>query len=87
MRNLLHYLAGFLMMFTIAYLGEFHNYTPTSKAVGAPLLGLVLGLILGFSWELYQIARKQTEKIGWDDVVRTMIGGLIGVLLGTYLLY
>jgi len=75
------------MMFTIAYLGDFYTYTDSSKLIGVPLLGLILGGILGFGWELYQIAQKQTVKIGWDDVVRTMIGGLIGVLAGTFFLY
>ena len=87
MRNLLHYIAGFLIMFLVAYLCKFHTYTHSAKTIGIPLLSIILGFILGFWWELYQIASKQTIKIGWDDVLRTTIGSAIGGFLGTFLIY
>ena len=74
-------------MFTIAYLGEFHTYLPTAKTVGIPLLAIVLGIVTGFLWELYQIATFQTDKIGFDDILRTVIGFSIGGLLGTFFIY
>jgi hypothetical protein len=74
-------------MFTIAYLCKFHTYLPTAKCVGVPLLSVFLGVIIGFFWELYQFATKQTVKIGFDDVLRTAIGFVIGGFLGTFLIY
>jgi len=87
MRNFLHYLIGALAMFLIAYFGEFHTYLPTAKSVGVTLLSMTLGLVFGFLWELYQIATLKTVKIGWDDVIRTIIGFTIGGFLGTFLIY
>lgn len=87
MRNFLHYLIGAIIMFLIAYFCKFHAYLPSSKFVASIGLSLVLGLFAGFNWELYQIATKQTIKIGWDDVIRTMIGFVIGGILGTFLIY
>jgi len=75
------------MMFTIAYLGDFYTYTDSSKLIGVPMLGLILGFILGFLWEIYQLQQKQTIEVGWFDVFRTAIGGLIGALAGTFFLY
>jgi hypothetical protein len=85
MRNFLHYLAGFTMMFIIGWLTGFSTYTTSSKIIGVPLLSFTLGLVVGFLWELYQIASKQTIKIGWDDVFRTIVGSLIGGVLITFL--
>lgn len=87
MRNLLHYILGAVIMFLIAYFGEFHTYLPTAKCIGVPLLSVFLGVIVGFLWELYQFATKQTVKIGFDDVLRTAIGFAIGGLLGTFFIY
>lgn len=87
MRNFLHYLFGAISMFLIAYLCGFHTYTNSAKTIGIPLLSIILGFILGFWWELYQIASKQTIKIGWDDVLRTAIGSAIGGFLGTFFIY
>lgn len=86
-RNVLHILIGAIAMFLIAYLGEFNTYLPTAKSVGVTLLSMTLGLFFGFTWELYQIATFQTVKIGWDDVIRTIIGFTIGGFLGTFLIY
>jgi len=73
------------MMFTIAYLGDFYTYTDSSKLIGVPLLSFTLGLVVGFLWELYQIAKKQTVVLGWDDVFRTIIGSFIGGVLAIFL--
>ena len=87
MRNLLHYLIGSIIMFLIAYFGEFNNYLPTAKIVGVTLLSMTLGLVTGVTWEIYQIATLQSEKFGWDDVIRTIIGFTIGGFLGTFFIY
>jgi len=73
------------MMFTIAYLCDFHTYTPSSKAIGIPLLSITLGACLGVAWELYQLKIKDTIQIGWNDVFRTIAGSIAGGLLGTFL--
>lgn len=86
-RNFLHYLIGFTIMFVIAYLTKFHTFTDEEKIFGVPLLSFVITGIIGLLWEFYQLYKKQTIEIGFDDVLRTAIGGMIGGMLGTFLIY
>jgi hypothetical protein len=74
-------------MFFIAYLTEFHTYTDEAKIFGIPLTSFIISGIVGVIWEQYQLYKKQIKEIGWDDVLRTAIGGLFGGMLGTFLIY
>ena len=69
-------------MFTIGYLTDFSNYTTDGKYVGVPLLSLILGIFVGFNWELYHWV-KTGAYIDKNDIIRTAIGFLIGGLLAT----
>ena len=82
MRNALHVLLGILIMFTIGYLTDFSNYTTDGKYIGVPLLSLILGIFVGFNWELYHWV-KMGAAMDKNDIIRTTIGFLIGGLLAT----
>ena len=86
-RNFLHYVIGFTIMFVLAYLTKFHTFTDEEKIFGVPLLSFVISGIGGVVWEKYQLYKKQIKEIGWDDVLRTAIGGMLGGMLGTFLMY
>ena len=82
MRNALHVILGILIMFTIGWLTDFSEYTTDGKYVGVPLLSLILGIFVGFNWELYWFA-KNKSVVDKNDIIRTAIGFLIGGLLAT----
>ena len=86
-RNALHIIIGFAIMFLIAYLSDFYTYTDEAKIFGIPLLSIIITAFIGYIWEWYQLHTNKIEKIGWDDVLRTAIGGLLGGMLGTFLMY
>jgi hypothetical protein len=82
MRNALHVILGILIMFTIGFITDFSNYTTDGKYVGVTLLSLILGIFVGFNWELYHWV-KTGAYIDKNDIIRTAIGFLIGGLLAT----
>jgi hypothetical protein len=82
MRNALHVILGILIMFTIGWITGFDNYTTEDKYIGVPLLSLILGIFVGFNWELYHWV-KTGAYMDKNDIIRTAIGFLIGGLLAT----
>ena len=82
MRNALHVILGILIMFTIGFITDFDNYTTEGKYIGVPLLSLILGIFVGFNWELYHWV-KTGAYIDKNDIIRTATGFLIGGLLAT----
>jgi hypothetical protein len=83
MRNSLHVILGILIMFTIGFITDFSNYTTEGKYIGVPLLSIFLGLFVGFCWELYHWV-KIGAYMDSNDIIRTAIGFLIGVMLATF---
>jgi len=69
-------------MFLIGWLTGFNTYTDDAKLIGAPLLSIFLGSVIGFCWELYHWV-KVGAYMDRNDIIRTAIGFLIGGIIAT----
>jgi len=85
MRNSLHVIFGYIIMFIIGYLCKFSTYTLEGKGIGVTALSIFLGILIGYHWELYQ-EQKTGSKMDTNDILRTTLGFLLGGLTTAFLI-
>jgi len=82
-RNIAHYIVGFVFIYCIGnktYVADFYDW---QKIVGSLFIGLIFGGTIGMFWEFINnvFFRIQADL---NDVKRTAIGGFFGCLLACY---
>jgi len=85
MRNSLHVIFGYIIMFIIGYLCQFSTYTLEGKGIGVTALSIILGILIGYHWELYR-EQKTGSKMDTNDILRTTLGFLLGGLTTAFLI-
>ena len=79
-RDFFHVFIGFTFLYIIGSYTDFSTYTLESKIIGCTSVSFVIGGILGFLWELYQLKKEKILFIGKRDILLTATGGLAGGL-------
>lgn len=74
MRNSLHFIAGALIALLLNF--TFNNYFLYEKLI-------VVLVVTGFFGVTWEIAREMLKKsyFDWNDVYRTIIGGIVTILI------
>ena len=82
-RNLSHYIVGFVFLYTIGNSTYVNDFWLWQKIVGSILIGLIFGGTMGAFWEF---GNKVAFNIQGDtnDVKRTAIGGVFGCTLASF---
>jgi len=83
MRNFFHIFIGFSIVYAIGILTGFQTYTLEAKIIGVPLVSVLIGVVIGFFWEVKQ-AWKKPKNFDRKDIIRTAIGTLAGGLLSLF---
>lgn len=82
LRNLFHYIGGFTFAYAIGNATGFYDFYIWQKIIGSIIVGTVLGLGIGFTYEFYKNVVFQ-NPVDETDIYRTAIGSLIGFGLST----
>ena len=82
LRNLFHYIGGFSFAYAIGNATGFYDFYIWQKIIGSIIVGSVIGLGMGFSYEFYKnvVFKNPVDE---TDIYRTAIGSLIGFGLST----
>jgi hypothetical protein len=82
-RNISHYIVGFVFLYTFANATYVNEFWLWQKIVGSILIGLIFGGTIGAFWEF---GNKVAFGIQHDtnDVKRTAIGGVFGCMLASF---
>lgn len=82
LRNLFHYIGGFTFAYEIGNATGFYDFYIWQKIIGSIIVGSVLGLGMGFTYEFYKnvVFKNPVDE---TDIYRTAIGSLIGFGLST----
>jgi hypothetical protein len=82
-RNISHYIVGFVFLYTFANATHVNEFWLWQKIVGSIFIGLIFGGTIGAFWEF---GNKVAFGIQHDtnDVKRTAIGGLFGCMLASF---
>jgi hypothetical protein len=82
-RNIAHYIVGFVFLYTIGNATYVSDFLEWQKIVGSILIGLIFGGTIGAFWELFNniaFGIKHDE----NDIKRTAIGGVFGCMLACF---
>lgn len=82
-RNIAHYIVGFVFLYTIGNATYVNDFWLWQKIIGSLFIGLIFGGTIGAFWEFFN---KLAFGIQGDinDVKRTAIGGFFGCLLACF---
>ena len=80
LRNLFHYIGGFAFAYAIGNATGFYDFYLWQKIIGSIIVGSVLGLGMGFTYEFYMYEVYQNQ-IDDKDILRTWVGSLLGFSL------
>lgn len=82
-RNIAHYVVGFVFLYTIGDATYVSDFWLLEKIVGSIIIGLIFGATIGAFWELFNYIAfgiKHDE----NDIKRTAIGGIFGCMLACF---
>ncbi len=82
LRNLFHYIGGFTFAYAIGNATGFYDFYLWQKIIGSIIVGTVLGLGMGFTYEFYKnvVFKNPVDE---TDIYRTALGSLFGFGLST----
>ncbi len=82
-RNLAHYIFGFVFIYTFANATYVYDFWVWQKIIGSIVIGLIFGGTIGAFWELGNNVAFGIQH-DENDVKRTAIGGIFGCLLACF---
>lgn len=78
-RNLAHYIVGFTILYYLGNATNVNDFYVWQKIIGGIIIGSIGGIGLGAIWEFLNLVFF-TIKPDENDVLRTWIGGILGML-------
>jgi hypothetical protein len=82
-RNIAHYIVGFVFIYTFANATYVYDFLEWQKIVGSILIGLIFGGAMGAFWEFGNNVAFGIQH-DENDVKRTAIGGIFGCMLACF---
>lgn len=82
-RNIAHYIVGFVFLYTIGNATYVTDFWLWQKIVGSIIIGLVFGGAIGAFWEFGNNVAFGIQH-DENDVKRTAIGGVLGCMLACF---
>lgn len=77
MRNFIHILGGFSLVYLVSPLTGFYTYSGVSNSICIILVCWLFSFCAGGFYEFISTTIDKEQKADWNDVYRTSIGGAL----------